>query len=80
VQVHDGDELLLISDKGTLVRTTVNEVSLQGRNTQGVRLINLSAGEKLVGIQRIRQITAETIAAQEALNHADGILPETPLD
>ncbi len=56
VQVFDNDELMLISDAGTLVRTRVDEISVVGRNTQGVRLINLSEGEKLVGIQRIDEV------------------------
>ncbi|MCG8416103.1 MAG: hypothetical protein MI746_17945, partial [Pseudomonadales bacterium] len=45
----------LISDKGTLVRTRVEEVSVQGRNTQGVRLIRLKEGEKLVGLERVEE-------------------------
>ncbi len=56
VQVFDGDELMLISDQGTLVRTRVEEVSLVGRNTQGVRLISLGEGEHLVGIERVEEI------------------------
>ena len=50
VQVFNGDEAILISDQGTLVRIPVDEVSSQGRNTQGVRLINLTKGEHLVGM------------------------------
>ena len=53
VQVFLGDELMLISDMGVLVRTAAEEVSIQGRNTQGVRLINLRGNEKLVGMERI---------------------------
>jgi DNA gyrase subunit A len=53
VQVFDGDEIMLISDKGTLVRTRVDEISVQGRNTQGVRLIKLKEGETLVGVERV---------------------------
>ncbi len=44
---------MLISDQGTLVRTRVDEISIIGRNTQGVRLINLGKAEKLIGVQRI---------------------------
>ena len=47
------DEIMLISDGGTLVRTPVEGVSVVGRNTQGVRLISLGAGEKLVGMAPI---------------------------
>jgi DNA gyrase subunit A len=53
VQVFDGDEFMLISDQGTLVRTRVDEVSLQSRNTQGVTLIKVVEGEHLVGVERI---------------------------
>lgn len=52
VAVTSEDELLLISDGGTLVRTRVSEISRIGRNTQGVRLINLSKQEKLIGVER----------------------------
>jgi DNA gyrase subunit A len=55
LQVFDGDEIMLISDKGTLVRTRVDEVGLQGRNTQGVRLIKLKEGERLVGVERVEE-------------------------
>lgn len=55
VQVFDGDEIMLISDKGILVRTRVDEVTSQGRNTQGVRLIRLKEGELLVGLERVEE-------------------------
>jgi DNA gyrase subunit A len=55
VQVAEGDELMLISDQGTLVRTTVEDVSVQGRNTQGVRLIKLRDDERLMGVARIAE-------------------------
>jgi DNA gyrase subunit A len=53
VQVFSGDELMLISDQGTMVRTRTDEVSELSRNTQGVRVIRLKEGEKLVGVERI---------------------------
>jgi DNA gyrase subunit A len=53
VAADDNDEVMLISGGGTLVRTRVNEISVMGRNTQGVRLISLGEGESLVGIERI---------------------------
>ena len=55
VQVLDGEEIMLISDQGTLVRTRVDEVSVLGRNTQGVRLIKVREGEHIVGIERIEE-------------------------
>jgi DNA gyrase subunit A len=57
--VGDDDEIMLISDGGTLVRTRVNEISIMGRNTQGVRLIGLSKDEKLVGVERIEESDEE---------------------
>ncbi len=59
IQVFDGDEAILISDQGTLVRIRTEEVSQQGRNTQGVRLINLSDGEHLVGLAQVQEPTTE---------------------
>src|SRR3984957_518622 len=53
VQVTPGQELMLISSTGTLVRTPVDEVSIVGRNTQGVRLIRLADGERLTGIEQV---------------------------
>jgi DNA gyrase subunit A len=53
LQVLAGQEVMLISSTGTLVRTPVDEISVVGRNTQGVRLIRLGDGERLVGIERI---------------------------
>jgi DNA gyrase subunit A len=53
--VEDKDEIMLISNQGTLVRTRCAEVSEVGRNTQGVRLISVSEGERLVGIERIAE-------------------------
>ena len=59
VQVLDGEEIMLISDQGTLVRTRVSEVSSLGRNTQGVTLIKLAKDEKLVGLERVQEPSAE---------------------
>ena len=49
-QVSEEDQVILISDKGTLVRTKVAEISVIGRNTQGVRVIKLKVNEKLNGM------------------------------
>ena len=53
LRVPPDDEVMLISSGGTLVRTPVSEISVQGRNTQGVRLIRLDEGDRLVGLERI---------------------------
>ncbi|KTD30685.1 DNA gyrase subunit A [Legionella maceachernii] len=57
LQVDDNDEAMLITDRGTLVRFKVDEISIIGRNTQGVRLINVTQGEYVVGMQRIEEIS-----------------------
>jgi DNA gyrase subunit A len=53
IQVRSEDDIMLISDGGTLVRTNAGEISTLGRNTQGVTLIRLRKDEKLVGLERI---------------------------
>ncbi|TNE78852.1 MAG: DNA gyrase subunit A, partial [Gammaproteobacteria bacterium] len=55
VQLFDGDEVMLISDQGTMVRTRSEEISVLGRNTQGVRVIRLKENESLVGLARIEE-------------------------
>ncbi len=59
VQVFSGDDVMLISDQGTMVRTRTSEIGVLGRNTQGVRLIRVVEGESLVGIARIEEPSEE---------------------
>jgi len=59
LQVADEDEIMLISSNGTLVRTGVEDISVMGRNTQGVRLIRVEEGQRLVGLARIESIEDE---------------------
>ena len=59
---------MLISSTGTLVRTPVRDISIVGRNTQGVRLIRLAEGERLTGIERV-----------EGLENGDGDVIEAPM-
>ena len=66
VQVIDSDELMLISDQGTLVRTRVSEVSVLSRNTQGVTLIKLGKNEKLVGLVRLDEVEEDDFIEGEA--------------
>src|SRR5688572_24694405 len=56
LQVNSEHELMMISSTGTLVRTPVGEISVVGRNTQGVRLIRLDEGERLTGVERIESL------------------------
>ncbi len=67
VQVFDGEEIMLISDQGTMVRTRVDEVSLLSRNTQGVRLIKLREGERMQGLERIEESADESAERELAL-------------
>ncbi|VFP82889.1 DNA topoisomerase (ATP-hydrolyzing) subunit A [Candidatus Erwinia haradaeae] len=53
VQVMEGDQIIMITDAGTLVRTRVSEVSMIGRNTHGVILIRTAANENVVALQRV---------------------------
>ncbi|KMT66518.1 DNA topoisomerase (ATP-hydrolyzing) subunit A [Catenovulum maritimum] len=73
VQVNDNDEIMLISDKGTLVRTRVSEVSSVGRNTQGVRLIRTGENEHVVGLQQIDEIDEEDV-----IDVVDSESPQAP--
>lgn len=66
IQVFEQDQLMLVSDQGTLVRIPVSEISVYGRNTQGVRLINLAAEEQLVAIERIEDIAEGEDAEEQA--------------
>ena len=59
LQVNEDDEIMLISSSGTLVRTPVSDISIIGRNTQGVRLIRVEAGQRLVGLARIEAMVEE---------------------
>jgi DNA gyrase subunit A len=60
VLVRPGDEIMLITEAGTLVRTSVDEISVLGRNTQGVKLINLGSGQRLAGIERIIALNGDS--------------------
>ncbi|MBT0726769.1 DNA topoisomerase (ATP-hydrolyzing) subunit A [Rosenbergiella australiborealis] len=71
VQVDDADQIMMITDAGTLVRTRVSEVSIVGRNTQGVILIRTADDENVVGLQRVAEPVAE-----EELDAIDGSVPE----
>ena len=51
--VNEDDEIMLISNQGTLIRTPVKQVSVVGRNTKGVTLVSLSGEEKLASLERI---------------------------
>ena len=63
---------MLISSSGTLVRTPVKDISIIGRNTQGVRLIRVESGQRLVGLARIVSMEGEEGAEGEDSSEDDG--------
>jgi DNA gyrase subunit A len=77
LQVTDADEVMIITNKGMIIRTRVAEVSVIGRNTQGVRLIDLrQEGEKVSGAarapeEREAEAAGEVAAEQAAAGHED---------
>jgi DNA gyrase subunit A len=75
VQVIEGEQIMLISDRGTMVRTRVDEVPTLSRNTQGVRLIRLKNDEALVGVQSVAE--AEEPAFDQSEEHISAILTKT---
>ncbi|MGR9045327.1 MAG: DNA gyrase subunit A [Gammaproteobacteria bacterium] len=71
VLVSDHDEIMLITNGGTLVRTRVDEISIVGRNTQGVTVIRLDKNEKVVGVDRIEGLTIDSDETDEELDSGD---------
>ena len=70
-QVIDTDQIMLITDAGTLVRTRVSEVSIIGRNTQGVRLIRTSEDEHVVSLERICDVDDEEGEQESAVENTE---------
>lgn len=83
VQVADCDQIMMITDAGTLVRTRVSEVNIVGRNTQGVILIRTAPDEHVVGLQRVVEpVDDEDLDAIDgsAAEGDDDIIPEVEID
>ncbi|MCG8563474.1 MAG: DNA gyrase subunit A, partial [Desulfobacterales bacterium] len=79
--VADNDELMMVTDGGKLIRTAIGGINVISRNTQGVRLINLSAGETLIGIARLPEVEEdeEDLDAElntEGVEAGDGDAPQ----
>jgi len=84
--VHEGEDLLLITDDGTLIRTPVCDISVQGRNTQGVRIMRVDEGVKVVCVARaepeddedgeIEIVGATTSCSADACPNALDITPD----
>ena len=71
VLVDDNDEIMLITDGGTLVRTRTNEISVLGRNTQGVRVIRSGKNEKVIGLDRIAFLESEEVDEDDVSPSSD---------
>ncbi|WP_417870187.1 DNA topoisomerase (ATP-hydrolyzing) subunit A [Vibrio furnissii] len=85
VQADEGDEFMMITNAGTLVRTRVAEVSQVGRNTQGVTLIRTSEDEQVVGLQRIEEIEeSELLEGEDGSEMTENVdaaeAPEAPTE
>jgi DNA gyrase subunit A len=69
LSVTDADEIMLSTSQGQTVRTGCKDIRVVGRNTQGVKLINLNEGDKLVAIARViseqQEEAAETITTEK---------------
>lgn len=65
--VHDGDEIMLITEQGMVNRTRVDEIRVIGRNTQGVRIMNLNEGDKIASLAKVARedVESESAAASE---------------
>jgi DNA gyrase subunit A len=80
VQVATTDELMLMSSSGTLVRTRASEISILGRNTQGVRLIRLDDGERLIGVEPVEPENGEHGEGDETSADAPSDDPGAPAE
>jgi DNA gyrase subunit A len=76
--VADDDEIMLITDGGTLVRTRIHEISIVGRNTQGVTVIKLGKKEKVVGIDRIAGMLDDDESEDDLAGDSNNPDSETP--
>ncbi|MBF0401472.1 MAG: DNA gyrase subunit A [Magnetococcales bacterium] len=80
--VWPGDQVMLISDQGTVLRTDVDSIRLTGRNAQGVKVLNVGAGERLVSLARIAEVEEGSeprdpgVVADEATEGSEWAAPE----
>ncbi len=80
LQVSLDDEIMLMSQNGVLVRTPVKDISVVGRNTQGVRLIRLEEGDQLSGLERIDGLAGDADVADEGVGAEEGEAGGPPAD
>ena len=78
-QVTESDELMLVTDRGRLIRMRVDDMRVTGRNTQGVKMLNLDEGERVVSMARV----AEGDLSESGDGEADepvGVEPGEPVE
>ena len=64
-RVYEGDELMMVSTQGQMIRVKTDEISGQGRAAQGVKLMNLTSGEQVVAVETIvENLTAQNTQSQ----------------
>ena len=78
LQVFDEDDIMIMSDQGNLVRLPVGDIRSIGRNTQGVRLINLGPEQRLVGAVRIEEDGGEDLDAADDVGEDGPLSPDSP--
>lgn len=79
IQVEETDQIMMITNAGTLVRTRVSEVSIVGRNTQGVTLIRTTEGELVVGLQRVEDDALDDDEVNEVIDEELSEAPDSDL-
>ena len=77
-QVLPKDDVMLVSDKGQMIRVHVGEISEQGRNTQGVRVMTMSPGEKVVSFEYMAESSEENGSADAAGANGGGAAAPAP--
>jgi len=70
--VSPGEQLMLVTDQGKMIRTTVGDIRIAGRNTQGVTIFNVANGEKVVSVAKIDESDEEEVE----LEGGDEVAPE----
>jgi len=80
VLVNDNDEIMIITDGGTLVRTRVNAISVVGRNAQGVTIIRPDKNEKVIGVDRIEGLVGEEEEDGEVVDDSETTVDDSQTD
>jgi DNA gyrase subunit A len=78
--VHEEEDILLITDDGTIIRTPAADVRLCGRNTQGVRVMKLQEGSKVIGVARAEKEEETDVAEIVAEMNGEGVAEEAPVE